>query len=730
MTRVPSFELKCVCTFCDCLAVLFACTLAARAAEVEITIADGATKTLNQALTDEGKALGDADDLVKLGGGTVVFENRPGYNGNILIKDGFGFASATNAFGTGVGTTRVFAGAQLVTSNGVAKALNFPDENFILEGTGPDGMGAMRCLSNVAQHSGPKSLGKNISLSGDALITTSKEHDFHGLVNLGGHTLTVRGNFFWEDAVVTNGNVVQSTGLCVFPTQCSFKGGPSCVYTLTNNAVFGFCWSVLDKADWTLDVQEGTLNLYNDGQDNRWNGPVILRRPTSCTGNGGGTYPYNTVRFPKKVTGPGGFRMNGTRQELRLGSSENDFAGGITMKGGRLRVDAPGAVPRDGGKLYLTNTIVYFANVASNDFPSVEFSGTGRVEKCRGTWKESVVKTGAGELEYASLLTADLLDVRGGSVRFSPKALAGLNAGTKVYSDTPSTQAAFQNTDLLVTNSVESRLSMMEKSGWAANVLVSYDGYIWNTNTTDVTWTWHCCIDDACDVWLDGARVIQQSGWTKIVTTNLTLTPGPHRFIVRAYNGGGGSGASNANGAWVNSGGVNCNTKGLVVDREARGEKNNADYYSALVDPGDGSLFTVDVALRLFTTMKFASGTDLKLSGMRCETANLEGLPTVGAGTLVVNERWTLDGAAVKAGGCLAAAGKVVFGAGAQVDVSDVQWGTAGNLGYTILTAAEGIEGMPTLAATPSRYNRALKKSADGKSLVFKAASGLAILIR
>jgi len=707
---------------------------AAQAGVVEITVASG-EKTLAQALADEAKTLGPADDLVKLGAGMLDIGALPEYEGNIHIKEGVVYAWATNAFGRATGYTKVYDGAQLQTYTNTAQKLNFGDEQFIIAGTGPDENGAIRCLSTTMQHSIVNPFGKKLTLTGDALITDTQRHDLFGTTDLGGHTLTLKGgSFSFENSITTNGNVIASGGNAVFPTQCLFPGDASNVFTLTNNAQFSFCWSVLSKVFWTLDVADGVFQLSVDSQDNLWNGPVVLRKMTNFQG-GNNAATAATARFPKKVTGDGGFNMKGKYQELRLGCPENDFKSGVAMNTCCLRIDADGAVPRDGGRLVLTNSAVKFNGVASCSLPPVEFNGTGYVGKCSGTWKTEVVKSGEGNLVYDSLLGCDLLDVRGGTVRFDRSSLAGLNGGSKSYgngdTNTPLVYAAYATTPyLMLTNAVTTNMPRMEMSGWYNNELVTYAGYIWNTNAADVTWTWHVCIDDACDVFLDGKRVISQSGWTTMVTTNLTLTPGPHAFAVRAYNGTGGSGASHANGKWTNSGGINCTTKGLAVDIQARGMVTNSDYYAALNDPGDGTLFTTSLQLAKFATMKFAPGTGVDFNGMPYTLEHLIGLPSVTNGDLTVTGDWIADGADLVAGGTAASSGKIVFANGVTLKIDDTLWGGKGSSGMTFLTAEGGIEGMPVLEDVASRYHRRLVKSADGKSLTFYATCGCAILVR
>ena len=710
--------------------VLALLSLPAWATEVEVTVANG-TKTLAAALSDEGKTLGLADDLVKLGSGTLDLGSNPGYTGNIHVREGVVYATQNDAFGTGAGWTKVYDGAQIQTYTNVLKTLSFSNEKFFIEGKGPDNNGAIWCRSTSDQNSSVRPLGNGITLTGDALITDTKRHDIFGTTDLGGHTLTLAGSgstFSFENSTTTNGNVVMSGARGVFPTQCKFAGDATSVLTMTNNATFYMCWSRLENAVWTLDMAQASFQLSKDGQDNQWNGPVRLAKMTKVTANGDAE-TYATLRFPKKVTGDGGLVFDGNYQELRIGGRDNDFKGGVTMKNGRIRVDADGALPRDGGWLHLTNSVVKFNGALSCALPPVEFSGTGYVAACSGTWKDTVLKTGDGELLYESNLGADLLDVRGGKIRFTPKTLQpGLYYGSVKYSDTAGAYTAF-STPLLATNSITLNMPMMEKAGWSAYVLVTYCGYIWNTNSVDTTWTWHCCIDDACDVWIDGERVIQQKGWTTIITKNITLSPGPHSFMVRAYNGDGGSGASNANGAWKDSNGNNCNTKGLAVDRQARGETSNSDYYTTLCDPGDGTLFTCAANLPAFATMRFAPGTGIDFGGYGYELAHLVGFPSVTNGNLTVTGDWTVDGALLKGGACARSSGKVAFAPGATFAVDDVRWGTDGANGLPLLVAEGGIEGEPSLIGQ-SRYGRHLVKSADGKSLMFYASSGCVIIFR
>ena len=157
---------------------------------------------------------------------------------------------------------------------------------------------------------------------------------------------------------------------------------------------------------------------------------------------------------------------------------------------------------------------------------------------------------------------------------------------------------------------------------------------------------------------------------------------------------------------------------------------NNSDYYEVLRDPGDGTLFTTTTGLPAFGTMRFAPGTGIDFGGFACTVPHLVGFPSVTNGALTVTGDWSVDGASLQTGACARSSDRVVFAAGSAVDVDDVLWGRAGQSGITLLEAAGGIEGMPSLVARPSRYQRRLEKSADGKSLVFYASSGCVIIFR
>lgn len=716
-----------------CLSALAAWS--ANAAEVSVTIAPGETKTLDEALAAEEKSLGNSDTLVKYGEGRLTLGEMPDFTGDIHICEGVVNATVSTSLGNAevTGTTTVDDGATLEigTTTTASKTLSFKNKTIVIAGTGVNGNGAIQSLCRSGQQDSCYPIGDTLRLSGDALVKVGgSRHDFGNYLDLGGHTLTLDGNFSFQFVTCQNGgHIVNQNGSNMFPRGNS-GGDENNTYTIKEGGYIYFCWSPLKDWVWTMVMDGGYISLTAGGSDDYWNGPVWLKGPgmTKFISSAAGV----NIRFPKRIYGDGGINWNGSVGTLRL-LAENTFKGGISFGGGILKLEHGNAIPTgdDCGGMVLTNTSLQFASGIVATLPATEFVGTGYVGRCNGKWTGPVVKKGAGELFYESCIGGELLDVREGSVRFSRSSLAGLNHGSKNYADKDAVKAAYA-TGVCFTNSFEKRLGDFEKNNWSQMYLTTYDGYIWNSTGSDVIWTWHACIDDAVEVYIDGEKVIDQSGWTSIVTKDITLTPGYHSFVTRAWNGDGGSGASNANGKWRNGDGSDCNTKGVAVDRLARGEALVADNYEPLVDPGDGSLFTISCDLAQFDKIRCAPGAQIDFDHVPYVCPELEGFPIFVNADQITVEKWTLDGKMVAAGNAASFDGKLVFAPDAQLIVSDEagSWRLSGDLsdGAVVCTAEGGIEGMPSLSC--SKNAAFLEKSSDGKSLILHAKVGMVLLLK
>ena len=130
------------------------------------------------------------------------------------------------------------------------------------------------------------------------------------------------------------------------------------------------------------------------------------------------------------------------------------------------------------------------------------------------------------------------------------------------------------------------------------NLNCSYDGYIWNRSDDNVTWTFAEHFDDYVLLKIDDTTVLEDinaasSPWTRPTLGTIVLTPGPHRFHLVVNQGGGTSGPC-VNTAWYSWWTRNMDENDWALGVDFNG--NNAEEYTnfvKLVDPGDGSLFTL-----------------------------------------------------------------------------------------------------------------------------------------
>ncbi|HPS07520.1 MAG TPA: autotransporter-associated beta strand repeat-containing protein [Kiritimatiellia bacterium] len=203
----------------------------------------------------------------------------------------------------------------------------------------------------------------------------------------------------------------------------------------------------------------------------------------------------------------------------------------------------------------------------------------------------------------------------------------------------------------LVTPNIRSATGYVSSGGtlngavWPDNTTYIHSGYLWNREPTNVVWTFGENFDDTALLYIDGVRVLYDTASATPTYKNVTLTPGPHAFELRLAQGSGSVG-----GNWVRSDSVRI---GFGVDRQGR-NANVANNYEPLVDPGDGSLFTLtpdsgDTNLLNGVTVNLAASA----------TLNLGGVPRAG---LTVTGEGLVSNAVFAAGAVLSPAGDAAVG--------------------------------------------------------------------
>ena len=138
---------------------------------------------------------------------------------------------------------------------------------------------------------------------------------------------------------------------------------------------------------------------------------------------------------------------------------------------------------------------------------------------------------------------ADLLDVKGGSVRFAcdDKGLyRGIVQGTK---EENAALAAFEAMSVPSSGWAafpEYSYPAMNSS-WKSYMCVVYTGYLWNRSDADVVWTFGAFIDDRARLIINDKTVLDCTAWNDLKFAQATLRPGANRFEWRLYNIEGGA---------------------------------------------------------------------------------------------------------------------------------------------------------------------------------------------
>ena len=120
---------------------------------------------------------------------------------------------------------------------------------------------------------------------------------------------------------------------------------------------------------------------------------------------------------------------------------------------------------------------------------------------------------------------------------------------------------------------------------WPGTTTYIYTGHVWNRTGEDAEWAFAKSFDDGVFLRIDGNVVMDHGTWNAIDKATYTLTPGAHPFEIRFGQGGGGVGPVSQN-WWTTT------AMGFGYDPTGAGSSNIADY-RPMVDPGDGSLFTL-----------------------------------------------------------------------------------------------------------------------------------------
>ncbi len=353
-----------------------------------------------------------------------------------------------------------------------------------------------------------------------------------------------------------------------------------------------------------------------------------------------------------------------------------------------------------------------------------------------GVYENFVALEDPGDGSLFTLTTDDLdvqdfapdayVHVNGGTLRLTPTVgLYGgfIPGGNWKTSPTPRTcvdpdldyaNTAYEETAVL--DGIENR-----------NIGYVYEGYIWNHDSTDVTWTFAENFDDGVLLTIDGVDVLNNEGWDAPTKANCTLTPGAHTIRIGLWQGTGGSGPSS-------KGWLSLNYIGIGVDFSGRNEEQRDNYVplTAHAAGGDKPLLTTVSTLSGFqrlpanTSFAIANGAKVDLGGADL-TLSGDFYSAAGAftnGTLAVSGDWKVDVADLVAGNSLT--GDSFDFTGATITLTGDTELLDRSVFYVLATATESITGIPPVEGAPKGWFAQIR----GRSLVLRARTGLRVMLR
>ena len=296
----------------------------------------------------------------------------------------------------------------------------------------------------------------------------------------------------------------------------------------------------------------------------------------------------------------------------------NTYGGPTRVEQGVLRACHADAIPAGSELEFAGGTLD--AGGYEKAFGAISAS-SGTLVNVTGTCA-SFEKTGAGEffLDVPLAVQDGVLDVKEGTLRLAQKQ-PGLFVGDKTYPDNTIGMAALNRFDILTGRGVELFPSLAYEpasSGFYENFhLVTYSGYVWNHEPTNVTWTFAFTFDDEANVAINGVLLPKKSvtgsnAWGTLRLASGELRPGANQFALQLYN-------ATSSGGMIQhaTGSVNWRSDiyGFAYNPNG-GSSTNGNDYARMVDPGDGSLFsTARDGGPAYRTLKMSPGTALDFGG-------------------------------------------------------------------------------------------------------------------
>ncbi len=392
-----------------------------------LTSSDGIGVSGTTAILKSGSATGAGSGLEFFGAHT--------YSGGTTIAAGR--ARSFHANGLGTGAVNIGNGSYMMLwwNTGSATIAN----DFVLNGIGANQGGetksAIYADGGGAGHgayfaSGQITLAATSDVGGyfqNGLVLSGKVTGPGGLVKSGGNTVQVRnGTNDYAGGTTINSGILMLTssgslstgpvtvnngGSLEFWTNPDTNGAGNVPMTLSNNLVLNGLG---------IDYYRGAVNQDGGGGLVTLAGSVTLATD-SRIGVGGGS--YNDMVISGQVTGPGKLyvqerSLNTQHRVLVLANNTNNYAGGTTIEGGILRIDAPQALST--GALTMSNGTTLHVNHSGTTANNIALSANDPF----GLGDTQTIYRSPGNATFTGSITTD---GSGGNLNFSANENEGVN---------------------------------------------------------------------------------------------------------------------------------------------------------------------------------------------------------------------------------------------------------------------------------------------------------------
>ena len=332
-----------------------------------------------------------------------------------------------------------------------------------------------------------------------------------------------------------------------------------------------------------IDRAKGTLTgieITNPGYGYTSNPTVIL--------TAGG---YTT---PATVTAPATRKDNGTGGLTKAGpgtlilSAASTYLGPTRVEAGTLTLTHPQAIPPHSEIIIGDGTLDLGGNTITNI--SVTIEGTGGIVN-GNVITAAAAKTGPGTATWGAGIRFAL--VPGIPGLWEGRLPNGGTAGINTADPAPRTGIELTTT---AANGYGGSSATLNGKHWPDYSTYVYSGYIWNNTGEPATWTFAKSFDDTVWMKINDAQEYAFNTHNVITKHQVHLNPGPNKFDIRFGQGTGSVGAM-SQGWWTSS------AMPVGIDFEGRNADTFANY-APLLDPGDGTLFTLtadapDTAIRV-----------------------------------------------------------------------------------------------------------------------------------